>query len=131
MNNLSSSLCLPIEVERIIVNCVHKSNTIDDVIEAFKMTHLAEIQSAILVPRTSVRENEPYNNAILMVKNWKDNKSARNFQLTLRDNSKESRLVYDDPWYWVIKEDVEFYKNDFKIEFDFKKIEHVSIASCL
>jgi hypothetical protein len=100
--------------------------TIEHVKDAFKMMHLAEIESAILVPR-SVGGKEPYNNAILTVKNWQDNKSAKRFQLNMREKEKEpereARLIYDDPWYWVIKEDVEFYKNDFKLEFDFKKID--------
>jgi hypothetical protein len=74
---------------------------------------------------------EPYNNAILTVKNWQDNKSAKRFQLNMREKEpeREARLIYDDPWFWVIKEDVEFYKNDFKIEFNFKKIDMTNISN--
>ena len=123
-------LCLPIEVERIIVCSVHNSMTIEHVKDAFKMMHLAEIESAVLVPR-SVGGKEPYNNAILTVKNWQDNKSAKRFQLNMREKEpeREARLIYDDPWFWVIKEDVEFYKNDFKIEFNFKKIDMTNISN--
>lgn len=119
------SMCLPIEVERIIVFSVHNSMTIEHVKDAFKMMHLAEIETAVLVPRSN--KKEPYNNAILTVKNWQDSKSAKRFQVNLREKEpeREARLIYDDPWYWVIKEDVEFYKskNDFKLDFHFKKID--------
>ena len=121
-----NTLYLPIEVERIIVRAVHKSIPIDVVIEAFNMTHLAEIKSAVFVPR-SVGGKEPYNNAILMVKNWKDNKGAKNFQVNLRENDRETKLIYDDPWYWVISEDIGFYQNDFKINLDFKNVATVGI----
>jgi hypothetical protein len=118
-----NTLYLPIEVERIIVRAVHKSISIDVVIEAFNMTHLAEIQSAVFVPRSVRGVNEPYHNAILMVKNWQDNKGAKNFQVNLRENARETKLIYDDPWYWVINEDVGFYQNDdFEINLDFKNV---------
>jgi hypothetical protein len=67
------------------------------------------------------------------VKNWRDTKSAKKFQLNLREKEKEhwneSILVYDTPWYWVIKEDIEFYKNDFKLEFNFKQIDMTNISN--
>ena len=128
----SDLLCLPIEVERIIVYSVHDSMSIEHVKDAFNMMHLAEIESAVLVPR-SVGGKEPYCNAILTVKNWRDTKSAKKFQLNLREKEKEpwneSVLVYDTPWYWVIKEDIEFYKNDFKLEFNFKQIDMTNISN--
>ena len=132
MTNSDLLLCLPIEVERIIVYSVHKSMTIEDVKTAFNMMHLADIESAVLVPR-SVGGKEPYSNAILTVKNWRDTKDAKKFQLNLREKQKdkekeqwnESILVYDTPWYWVIKEDIQFYQNAFKLDLTFKKIDRI------
>ena len=130
-SNSNSDVFLPIEVERIIVYSVHESMTAEHVKDAFKMMHLAEVESVVLVPR-SVGRKDPYCNAILTIKNWQDTKSAKKFQIKLREKEKDcdTHLVYDSPWYWVIKEDVEFYKNDFKLELNFKKIDMSHELTC-
>ena len=35
---------------------------------------------------------------------WYDNIAARNFQERVLDTTREARIVYDEPWYWIVLE---------------------------
>lgn len=48
--------------------------------------------------------NVPYNTAYIHFKHWNDNEAARNLQERVLDPNREARLIYDDPWYWIVLE---------------------------
>lgn len=40
--------------------------------------------------------------AFVYFKQWNDNQSAINLMQRIQDPNKEARIVYDDPWYWIL-----------------------------
>ena len=45
-----------------------------------------------------------YNAAYIHFDYWFDNLAVQNFQERVLSPDKEARIVYDDPWYWVVLE---------------------------
>ena len=45
-----------------------------------------------------------YNAAYIHFEYWCDNNVSRNFQERVLDASREARIVYDDPWFWIVLE---------------------------
>ncbi len=45
-----------------------------------------------------------YNAAYIHFNYWYDNVAARNFQQRVLDVNREARIVYDEPWYWIVLE---------------------------
>lgn len=50
------------------------------------------------------RNNDLYNAVYVHFEYWYSNDAARNFQERLMNPEKETRVVYDDPWYWIVLE---------------------------
>jgi len=50
------------------------------------------------------RENVQYNAVYVHFEHWYSTDAARNFQERLMNPEKETRVVYDDPWYWIVLE---------------------------
>lgn len=49
-------------------------------------------------------ENKRYNRVFIHFKEWNDTEFAYNFQKSVRNPNEESRILYDDPWYWIVLE---------------------------
>ena len=45
-----------------------------------------------------------YNSVYVHFEYWYDNTVSRNFQERVLDPNKEARIVYDDPWFWIVLE---------------------------
>jgi hypothetical protein len=45
-----------------------------------------------------------YNAAYIHFECWYDTVTSRSFQERVRNPDKEARLVYDEPWYWIVLE---------------------------
>lgn len=45
-----------------------------------------------------------YNAAYIHFEHWYTNVVARHFQSRVLDTTKEARLMYEDPWYWIVLE---------------------------
>ena len=50
------------------------------------------------------QDGKEYNAAYIHFNEWYDTISARNFQARVLDTTKEARVVYDEPWYWIVLE---------------------------
>lgn len=50
------------------------------------------------------QDGKEYNAAYIHFNEWYDTISSRNFQARVLDTSKEARVVYDEPWYWIVLE---------------------------
>jgi hypothetical protein len=48
------------------------------------------------------KKNKKFYAAYIHFKHWFDNTAARNFQSRVLNPAKEARIVYDDPWYWIV-----------------------------
>lgn len=49
-------------------------------------------------------DGKPYNAVYIHFYQWYDNIVARNFQERVLNPCKEARIMYDDPWYWLVLE---------------------------
>ena len=50
------------------------------------------------------KDGQIYNSLYIHFNIWYNNKGAANFQENVLNPNKEAKLVYDDPWYWVVLE---------------------------
>ena len=50
------------------------------------------------------RDGIAYHSVFVHFEYWYDNVAARNFQARVLDPLQEARLVYDDPWHWIVLE---------------------------
>lgn len=50
------------------------------------------------------QDGKEYNAAYIHFNQWYDTIAARNFQARVLDTTKEARVVYDEPWYWIVLE---------------------------
>ena len=75
------------------------------IIDIFHQQHLGRVYkvSIIRVP-DSKKRSFPIYKAIIYFSAWYDNTIAYNFQQRIFGAKKQARVVYDDPWYWVVFE---------------------------
>jgi hypothetical protein len=78
----------------------YTSGRVFDIIE--KM-NFGEIKRVDFVPKTG-SDGKPYNAAYIHFYQWYDNIVARNFQERVLNPAQEARIMYDDPWYWIVLE---------------------------
>ena len=50
------------------------------------------------------KDGHAFNAAYIHFEFWYDNSVARNFQERVLNPDKEARIVYEDPWYWIVLE---------------------------
>jgi len=50
------------------------------------------------------RDGSEYNSVYIHFEYWHDTVAANNFQERVADPKREARIVYDEPWYWVVLE---------------------------
>jgi hypothetical protein len=60
--------------------------------------------SIVRVPREEEKRGHPVYKAILKFSVWYQTEIAYNFQQRILTGKKQARVVYDDPWYWVVFE---------------------------
>lgn len=63
---------------------------------------IGKVSSVDLIPKEG-KNGDYYNSAYIHFDFWYDNNHTRNIQEKIR-SGKETRIVYDDPWYWIILE---------------------------
>ena len=80
--------------------------TKEDVAKAFEDNCIGKVKNIDFVAKMTSKEgvSKLYNAAYIHFEEWYDNIVARNFHSCVRDPIKEARLMYQDPWYWVVLE---------------------------
>jgi hypothetical protein len=73
----------------------------DRISAAFESNTLGLVDRIDLVSKTDAN-GRSYNYAFVHFSHWFDNDHATRFLEKLDDPSKQARLVYDDPWYWIV-----------------------------
>jgi hypothetical protein len=77
--------------------------TKEDVKEIFENQKIGKVSNVDFVSKMG-RDGKPYNAAYVHFEFWCDNISNRNFQSRVCDPNKEARIVYDEPWHWIVLE---------------------------
>ena len=80
------------------------SNITDDrIIRVFDSLSLGKVSRIDLVEKMS-KYGTVYNAAYIHFEYWYDTVTSQSFQERVRNPDKEARLVYDEPWYWIVLE---------------------------
>ena len=68
---------------------------------AFESNQLGLVKKIDLVSHID-KQGKKYNSAFIHFSHWYMSDSAMRFLKRVEDPSKEARLVYDDPWFWIV-----------------------------
>jgi len=78
----------------------YTSARVFDIIENMR---IGEVKRVDFVAKTG-SDGKPYNAAYIHFYQWYDNIVAQNFQERVLNPAQEARIMYDDPWYWIVLE---------------------------
>jgi hypothetical protein len=73
------------------------------VASVFFSTGLGEVHHVDFISKTD-KNGKRYNSAYVHFKRWFDGTTVSNFQERVVNPDKEARVVYDDPWFWIVLE---------------------------
>lgn len=85
----------------LLIPVVSNSTTPGDIVTLFYKLDIATIKRVTLLPVADVTDNVS-NSAYIEIGYWHDTETAYRFIERLRDNTKECRIVYDDPLWWNV-----------------------------
>lgn len=112
INNANTENDFSIEIESLYISHVFPNIHKKRIAQLFEKLYLARIKGINFVPKMG-KDGKPYNSAYIHIDYWFDNQSAKNFQEKIRSDAKEALLVYDDPWYWIVNENLSADKSKF------------------
>lgn len=69
--------------------------------DAFETNTLGIVSEIDIVGKRD-RNGRSYNSAYVHFDHWYDNDHAQRFLERVQDPEKEARLVYEDPWFWIV-----------------------------
>jgi hypothetical protein len=74
-----------------------------DIADVFESLRFGKVRHIDLVPKHE-SHHKPYNAAYVHFEQWFNTHEVANFQERVMNPNKEARVVYDDPWYWIVLE---------------------------
>jgi hypothetical protein len=77
--------------------------TKDYVASVFEKCLIGKVEHIDFISKLG-KDGKTYNAAYIHFEYWFENSTAERFQERILDGKKEARLVYDDPWYWIVLE---------------------------
>ena len=75
--------------------------TPERVSRVFSSNLIGDVKRVDFVPKTDKNRNL-YNSAYIHFHSWCNSITVSNLQTRVLDPNREARIVYDDPWYWII-----------------------------
>ena len=88
---------------RLFIPHVYANFTSAAVFDIIQDMGIGEVKNVDFVSKIG-SDGKPYNAVYIHFYQWYDNIVARNFQERVLNPSKEARIMYDDPWYWLVLE---------------------------
>jgi len=73
-----------------------------DIASVFKTLCLGEVDRIDLAPRVTASGHVTANMAFVYFKTWSTSVAAQNLASRIVDTKRDARIVYDDPWYWIL-----------------------------
>lgn len=92
----------------LIIPVVSHNTTAEDIVKIFYKLDIATIKRVTLLPVADVTDTVS-NTAYMEIGYWHDTETAYRFIERLRDNTKECRIVHDDPLWWNVMENHDNY----------------------
>jgi hypothetical protein len=77
--------------------------TEDRIAGIFNTYSIGQVSRVDFVGKTD-KNGKFYNAAYVHFDAWFNNSAVENFQERVLNPNKEARIVYDDPWYWIVLE---------------------------
>jgi len=77
--------------------------TKEDVASVFEEKKIGKVARVDFVSKMG-QDGKYYNSAYIHFDFWCDTISTRNFQANVCDPKQEARVVYDEPWFWIVLE---------------------------
>ena len=71
--------------------------------KVFSTLLLGEVHHVDFIPKTD-KNGKSYNAAYIHFAHWYESDTAARFQERVTNPGKEARLVYDEPWFWIVLE---------------------------
>jgi hypothetical protein len=90
-------------VMSIYIPHVFSNITEDRITRVFDSLSLGKVKRIDFVEKMS-KYGTVYNAAYIHFEHWYDTVTSKSFQERVRNPDKEARLVYDEPWYWIVLE---------------------------
>jgi hypothetical protein len=75
----------------------------EDVIKVFHDLNIGKVKNIDFISKMG-QDGKTFNAAYVHFDCWYDNESAAYFQERVLNPKKEARLMYEDPWYWIVLE---------------------------
>jgi hypothetical protein len=82
---------------------IFENYTRDDVAAVFEDSLIGRVKGVDFVYKMG-KNGKAYNSAYIHFHHWYNNNAAVHFQERVQDPNKEARIIYDDPWYWIVLE---------------------------
>jgi len=73
------------------------------VANVFEDQNIGKIKNIDFVSKFG-QDGKPFSAAYIHFDNWYENTGSLNFQQKVINPNKEARLMYEDPWYWIVLE---------------------------
>ena len=109
--NITNPIDFSIEIKSLYIAKVFPNIHKKKIAQSFEKLFLARIKGIDLVTKIG-RDGKAYNSAYIHIDYWFDTSAAKHFQEKIRTNS-EALLVYDEPWYWIVNENISPEKSKF------------------
>jgi heat shock protein HspQ len=71
--------------------------------KVFEDHNIGKVKNIDLVSKMS-QDGKFYSAAYIHFEEWYNTIATRNFQARVHDTSKEARIMYEEPWYWIVLE---------------------------
>ena len=101
--------------------------TKNKIVETFEKLRIGSINRIDFLNKKSKKSN--YNAVYIHFSEWYDNSAARNFQERVLDPNMEARIVYDEPWFWIVLENKRHKAGDRKRSVNLDALNNSQIAS--
>ena len=101
--------------------------TKNKIVETFEKLRIGSINRIDFVNKKS--KNGNYNSVYIHFSQWYDNVASRNFQERVLDPNMEARIVYDEPWFWIVLENKGQKAGDRKRSVNLDALNNSQIAS--
>jgi hypothetical protein len=62
-----------------------------------------QVEQIDLVPKKNA-DGKAYNSAYIHMKSWNQDEKTQKFLAHLKDTSKQTHIIYDKPWFWIVLE---------------------------
>ena len=81
---------------------VTASTTEEQIARVFKSLNIGVVSRVDLVDRESDQNDDKTRMAFIHFKSWSDNLSAKNLREKILNPHEVAKIVYDDPYYWIL-----------------------------